>query len=379
MPILWRYILGQHLKVLFLSTAAFIAILLTTRLDEIAHFATLGSEGALIFWYTLYQIPYILPIAFPISTLISTLLLTQRMSASHELTALRSAGLGIREILTPLLFVASIFSILNFYIVSELATQSHLKSGLLKTELRSVNPLLLLHNKHLMRLKGMYFDTMGASKMGEYASDVVLASPNKDHKRMNLMIAQKLKTNLDHFSGKKLTLISSLSEESGEKPDHILIENIQETDTLMNDFSQLLQKKVWSFTHDHLKLSFLKAQIIHQKSLLSEAKTAEESKLITKNLNKGYSEIFRRLSLGMAVFTFTLLGSAFGMSIGRHSQVGKSVAIVIFLAALYLIAYFSAKGLEQNFLPSALLYSAPHLVITLLSLWTLTKISRGIE
>ncbi len=37
--------------------------LVTTRLDAVAHFATLGSEGLLILWFTLHQIPYILPIA----------------------------------------------------------------------------------------------------------------------------------------------------------------------------------------------------------------------------------------------------------------------------------------------------------------------------
>jgi len=378
MPLLWRYLLGHYLKVLFLSTTAFIAVLLTTRLDEIAHFATLGSQGTLILWYTLYQIPYILPIALPISTLISTLLLTQRMSVSHELTALRASGLGLRAILSPLLVAGVLLSFLNFYIVSELATQAHLKSGLLKTELRSVNPLLLLHNKHLMRLKGMYFDTLGASKMGEYASDVLLASPGRGNKRMNLLVAGRLKTNLDRFYGRKMTLISSLNEDENHQ-NHLLIENIQHTDTLVNDFSQLLQKKVWSYSNDHLKMSFLKASIEDQIQRL-EVETSEDGlKSLRRGIERSYAEIIRRLSLGMAVFTFTLMGAAFGMSIGRHAKAGKSVSIVIMLSALYLIAYFSAKGIEYRFLLASSLYLLPHLLIICLSIWTLRKISRGIE
>lgn len=98
MPIVWRYLLSHYLKVLVLCVTAFIAVLLTTRLDEIAHFASMGPEGFYIILYTLYQIPYILPIAIPISCLISSILLIQRLSRSHELTALRASGMGLKTI-----------------------------------------------------------------------------------------------------------------------------------------------------------------------------------------------------------------------------------------------------------------------------------------
>jgi lipopolysaccharide export system permease protein len=188
LPILWRYLLAQYLKVLCLCTFSFVAILLTTRLDDIAHFASLGSQGLIILQFTLYQIPYILPIALPISCLISTVILIQRLSSTHELTAMRASGLPLKDILAPILLAAAILSIFNFYVVSELATKSHLETSLLKNELRSVNPLLLLHNKHLMKLKGFYFDTTGASRMGETASDVILAMPNKKNQSINVIL-----------------------------------------------------------------------------------------------------------------------------------------------------------------------------------------------
>src|SRR5262249_35116763 len=103
MPILWRYLLGHYLKVLVLCVLAFVAILLATRLDEIAHFATLGPEGMVILSFPLHQIPYILPIAIPISCLISAMLLIQRLSHTHEMTAIRASGLSLRMILCPIL------------------------------------------------------------------------------------------------------------------------------------------------------------------------------------------------------------------------------------------------------------------------------------
>jgi lipopolysaccharide export system permease protein len=174
-PVVWRYLLSNYFKVLILCVFAFIAMLLTTRLDEIAHFAALGPEGLLILTFALNQIPYVLPIALPIACLISTILLIQRLSRTHELTALRAAGLGINEILAPILIAATFLAATNFFIVSELATHSHLTTSLLKNELRAVNPLLLLHNKHLMKLKGIFFNTLGPSKLGESSNELIIA------------------------------------------------------------------------------------------------------------------------------------------------------------------------------------------------------------
>lgn len=382
MPIIWRYLLSQFFKVLLLSLTAFIAVLLTTRLDEIAHFATLGSQGLYILLFTLYQIPYILPIAIPISCLISIVILIQRLSTSHELTALRACGLSIRNIFIPILFSAALIGVGNFYIASELATHSHLQTGLLKNELRSINPLLLLHNKHLMRLKGIFFDTMGASQMGETASEVIIAMPNRKNSRINVMLAENLQATPQSFSGKGMTLITSLHSNDRERFDQLAIENIGKSTTSIQDFSQTLQKKVWSINNDHLRLSLLRVRINDALEHLQEAKKngapISEVKQIQRSINRGYSELVRRISLGIAAFTFTLMGAAFGISISR-TRSNRGLFFVVGLASLYIVAYFAAKGIDHLLLSSSLVYLVPHLIIILSSIWVLNRISKGIE
>jgi len=382
MIIIWRYLLTQYLRVLILSVLAFIAVLLTTRLDEIAHFASLGAHGLFVLKFTLLQIPYILPIAIPISCLISAIILVQRLSSTHELTAMRASGLPMRVILGPILIVAGLLSLLNFYIVSELATNSHLTANVLKTELKSVNPLLLLHNKHLVKLKGIYFDTLGESKMGEKASDVILAMPSKSDNRINLMVAKNLQANLTNFVGKGITLISSVKSDDSERFDQLMIENIGQATTSIQDFSSLLQKKVWTLNNDHLNLSLLRVRIQEDKEHLKEAiesgASSEETKLLKRDINRAWTELIRRISLGLAAFTFTFMGLAFGTSIGRkHSNRGTLMAIG--LAALYLVAFFTAKSLEYQFLASTLLYLTPHALIIACSLLILWRTSKGIE
>ena len=74
MPIIWRYLIGQFVKVSFTTVLGFIAILLTMRLDEIAHFASLGAPLRALTLFTFYQVFYILPIALPLSCLIHAFL-----------------------------------------------------------------------------------------------------------------------------------------------------------------------------------------------------------------------------------------------------------------------------------------------------------------
>lgn len=379
---MFRYLSNNFFKTFLYCVLTFIAVLMTTRIDDIARIATMGPGSKTFLFYILYQIPYILPIAIPVSCLISSILLMQRLSVSHELTALRAAGLSIRNIITPILLAGCFLSIANFFIISELATRSHLSSNILKKELQSINPLLLLRNKQLMQIKGFYFDALGQSKLGEFASDVIFASSNKEDSRINVMFAKDFNTSMNLFHGKGVTIVSSLKSEKKSEYDPMIIENIGDTTSTLKELGQFIDKKVWRLNNDYLTMPLLLVRIAEEKHALTLSKASEEPRGIQKNheraINRGYSEIVRRVSVGFAVFVFTLLGATFGISISRNRS-QKSVIYVICLASFYLCCFFSAQGLSDQFLAPALLYTVPLVLIVALSVMMLRKIEKGIE
>ncbi len=381
-PIIWRFLFTEYFKVMGFCVAAFVTVLLVMRLDDVVHFASMEASFGTLLLFILYQIPYILPIAIPISCLISSILLVQHLSKTHELTALRSCGMSLRDLLMPILFGAALISFFNFYIVSEVASSVHLTTSKWKSELRSINPLLLLHNKHLMRMKGGYFNTLGPSKYGEWAEGVVIATPNKKDAGINLFLAKKLKGNKDSLIGSGISLISTKGSHEGDGFDNLIIENIQKMSVSSKDFSYLLQNKNLQINNDHLQLGHLLARIKENREALTIAKKEGFSKEEQKNLknigNRCLSEIVRRISLALAAFTFTLMGASFGISISRNPS-NSSVFYVICLAAFYLMSYFIAEGLGHHFVLSWLFYLIPHIVLTVLSLKMLVKISKGIE
>lgn len=351
------------------------------RFDDIAHFIALGAPFQSVLFFSLYQVPYIFPIALPLSCLIASFLFSQRLSNTHELTVLRASGFSIGHLLAPLLLAASFLSIGNFWITSEFATQCHCRTSGLKNEFRAINPLLLLHNKHLMRLKGFYFDILGVSHIGESATGAVLAIPNKQQQRLHLMIAQQLQASPSQFIGEGVTLLTGSPSEKEEEFDDLFIENMKQSITSIEDFSDLLQKKVWTINNDYLQLPLLLTRVQEQRHLLQKAKeegkTGDELKSLRKELDRSLSEITKRSSIAFAVFSFTVMGSAFGMGIGRRKSPYR-LYLAIVLTTLYLIAFFVAKGIDRFELATAL-YLFPHLLILLASFLILRRLARGIE
>lgn len=367
MPILWRYLVSYFLKIVFACVLAFVTILLTMRLDEIAHFAALGAPLSSLLIFVFHQIPYILPIALPISCLIGSLILIQRLSNTHELTALRACGFSLLNILSPILLTAAFLALGNFWVASDLSTQSHLQTSLLKSELRSINPLLLLHNKHLMRLKGFYFEALGDAHVGESSSDVVLTIPNNDQQRLNLMLAKNLQAVPSLFTGKGVTLITGAASEQEDDFDHLVIENMHQSVTQVQDFSNFLQKKVLTINNDYLQMPLLILRI-------QEQKNQNQVKL----LNESLSEIAKRFSIGIAVFSFTLMGASFGINISRKRQ-RRPLFFAIILTLIYLVSFFLAKSFEYRLEVAAPLYLVPHIIIITASILYLSLTTKGIE
>lgn len=381
MPILWRFLLFQYLKVFCLSLFSFISVLLITRLDEIARFASLGAPVKLVLLFTLHQILYILPIAIPISALIASMILYQNLSRTHELTAMRSSGMGLKQITFPVILAGMILACLNFYIVSELATRSHLSSKQMVRELKSINPLLLLQNKQLVKLKDAYVD-IGSLYSGEVAQDAVVIFYNRNTQRLNLMGAKTFRLSKSILFGENVHFISSLNSENSDSFDHLIIENQERVSTPASEFSKFLRTSGWHVNNDHLQFSLLLVRMQMEFNKLWELQKSHfetfQVKELTLKITRCFSEMSRRLSAAIAVFTFTLMGIAFGIDITRL-QSKKGPLLVVLLAAFFLSAFFLAKNFDHSFFLATALYLFPHIIIVFLSIRVLRCVTRGIE
>jgi len=383
MPIFGRYLLKNYLKVLLLSLFSFIAILLVSRLEEIAEFAAMGVKASYLALFTLYQVSYILPIAIPLSCLISAMILFQHLSHTFELTALRASGISLYGIIAPVLVAGAFLGLGNFYFTSELATISHLAARRKIYDHMSINPILLLQNARIANLQGAFVQ-MDPQRSGKEAKDLIIVLNNRSNEQtvgekcgLGLGLAKKIKMNGEELIAKEVSFISSLPCNQSETFDHLIIENQKRMSTSASELVQMLGKRGWKIANDHLTFSLLRIR----KALLAEKYAteinAQKKKNIKRHLEKSRTEIVRRISLGVATFTFTLMGVSYGMEISRR-QTKRGILSVLILTALTLIAFFMGKELDHLFGIASCLFLLPHFLILLCSAWTLRRVNRGV-
>jgi len=356
LPALWRTLLQGYLRILLLSVTTFLAVLVVTRFKEIARFTALSGNWGKTLLFIAYQFPLILPIAIPISALLAASLLFQRLSRTQELTAFRASGLGFPSILAPLLFASAFLAIGNFSICAELAPFCRRATKEMLFRETSINPLLLLQRQHLGKLKHAYLD-LEPQEEGS-AANVTLIAYNEGQKRLILLQAERLSMENEELVGQNVALLSHPN--TSDDFDLLVIENQASMSMAAPILSQYLKKSQPKLQTDAMNLS----------RLLSQTKGEKKRAAISARI-----EILRRVSLAWAVLSFTLLGCAFGTTVGRGAK--PRYLSLFFLAVTVIAGYLTGKELKSHATAAFYVFLLPHPLIWTVSVWRLKQISKG--
>lgn len=355
MPLFWKYLLKNYLKVFFLSIFVFIVMLLLTRTKEIARFYALSDSIKDVYLFICLQIPHILPWAIPISCFISAYLLFQSFSQTSELTAMRAFGISIKGLITPLLFASLVISSINFYILSEISFASYFKSRKLLIEKTSVNPIQLLKRQKLLKIKDSFVTFQ--NKDPDTAQNLLWIMNHKN--RLALFSAKELCLDKEKIIGKNTAFLFSLKEDK-DPLSHLIIENHQSIISSANDLSNLMKKSRWSFYPSAMPLRLLK---IHKQNHPAE------------KTNLSY-ELLKRSSIALTSLVFTLTGIAFGIHI-KKTRAKKKILYPIFLLSLIILAHLSAKQLKTHLITSFCIYFIPQLLVIGINIRELNKLQKG--
>jgi len=111
------------------------------RFDQIAG---KGIDIIIIFKFLSYLSLMMVPQAFPIAILLSSIMAIGRLAESYELAALKSAGISLKRIIRPLIFVTIIFSGINFLFLNNVFPKAAFKSKNLLVNMQKKKPALSL-------------------------------------------------------------------------------------------------------------------------------------------------------------------------------------------------------------------------------------------
>ena len=195
---------------------------------------------------------------------------------------------------------------------------------------------------------------------GNAAKDLILIAHNESNQRLSLVSARKLEDLWRRTLGYDVAIHLPSSMRKRGNFDPLIIENQASMSTAAPVLSAALKKNRPRLDPNALNLRMLQIRIAEGGKLGQAAQV----------------EILRRVSLSLAVFTFTFLGCVFGIEEVRNPSRRGSL-IALFLTLLILISYLMGKELKSYPLLAILAFSAfPTFILWTISLLKVRRIAK---
>lgn len=129
--------LGPFVLTFFISLFVLLMQFLWKYVDD---FVGKGFDISVIAELMFYASATFVPMALPLAILLSSLMLFGNLGENYELAAMKSAGVSLRRILMPLVFVVVIISISAFYFSNNVLPVANLKFRTLLRDVRQQKP-----------------------------------------------------------------------------------------------------------------------------------------------------------------------------------------------------------------------------------------------
>ncbi len=131
---------GPFVMTFFIAMFVFFMMFIFKYIDDfVGKGLSFKILSELFFYFSLTTVPMALPLAI----LLSSLMTFGNLGEHFELTAMKSAGLSLQKIMTPLIFTTIIISLCAFYFSNNILPFTNLKAGSLLYDVRQSKPALL--------------------------------------------------------------------------------------------------------------------------------------------------------------------------------------------------------------------------------------------
>ncbi len=144
MKTLYKFILksyiGPFVMTFFIAMFVFFMMFIFKYIDDfVGKGIDAGILAELFFYFSLTTIPMALPLAI----LLSSLMTFGNLGEHFELTAMKSSGLSLQKVMSPLIVTTLCLSIAAFYFSNNILPYTNLKAGSLLYDVRESKPALL--------------------------------------------------------------------------------------------------------------------------------------------------------------------------------------------------------------------------------------------
>lgn len=372
MKILTRYTLKEFFPPFFLALLCFTFILL---LDEIfrltKRFVEKGINLGYLIELLIYILPVILVLTIPMATLVGILLALGRLSTDNEIAAMKSHGIGFHQILFPLLVVASLIGVFDFFFMDYALPRGNVAYASLKRDINMQNPAFVLEEGVIMKeleREGKLWMYESTSPNTERLQDVKVwdsiwsGQPRFIHATTGDIEIENGQAWLKLYDG--LTYEPVLN-----APEGFRLTSFAEHQIAL-DLSETVERtKYESKSPRTMSMAQLKD---HLKKLEDRLTQADSSAFHIDKTRKSQVEYQKRFSIPFACFVFGLIGVPLGLIVKRSGKmVGTGIGLMLILV-YYLILQFGQEAGESGTLSPVLSMWLPNIAIGAIGLGFIT-------
>lgn len=379
---LHRYVVGSVILAALGGVGLFVFLLITgNAMKDILEMLAKGQIESDVFLRLLgLLVPYAVSYAMPLGTLVGILVVMGRLSANHELTAMKASGISLWRIAAPVLLFAMLAAGFNAWINAYYAPAARASYKEIVRNVVRNDPLRFIVERTFVHdFPGYVF--FAGEKEGNVLEDLWIWELDEEKRVVRVVRAERGSLSYEpETDGLILTLENAFAELRDEDdPDNL--KQIQPTIFVGKTSVRFPLGQILGRAESEVKLDY---QPIPEKLALREelivaranATSEEERQRLWREQVRVQFQIQDSLAMGYSVFALALLGIPLGLKASR-SETYFNVVLALGIALTYYVAIVVISWAETSpaWRPDLLVW-VPNIVCQLLGLWLLHKANR---
>ncbi len=334
MKIIIRYALREVLAPFLLALVAFTSLLVVDKVFDLTKYFV---EKGISLWYMLellfYFSPAVIVLTVPMAYLVGIVTGFGRLAADNEITAMKTAGVGIHKLIVPLLIISLALSIFMVFFMDFALPGGNKAYNRLSSDIQRKNPALVLEPGIIMEEmssdnKKWYFDSIDAETgrmKGIRIWERVTTTPKLITAKEGELNSFGKWTSLKLYDGK-------MHQADRKDPLKGYVVGSFAENELVLDISSSVERetRASNIRSRNMSIKEIRAKLKeYEEKLVSPRISKEAKKSIEEHLIPEYRvEYYKKISIPFACLVFGLVGVPLGLMVRRGGRmVGLGVGV----------------------------------------------------
>ena len=156
-----------------------------------------GLGGMILLKLFTYASAHLVILALPLAILVSSLMTMGNLGANYELAAIKSAGISIHRLITPMLYAVSLLFLFSLWFSFYVVPLGNLKLFSLMWDIQQTKPTFALKAGHFYKgIDGFTLRVAKKSKEGNVLEDIMIYNTSEGRGNVELILADSAEMHL---------------------------------------------------------------------------------------------------------------------------------------------------------------------------------------